>query len=398
MSAPLCTHKEIRHAAAIILIGGEPEEEQSYTAKQMRQAVRNGGAKLIIVNERPIRLTDSATQFVHVNTGTIDAFALALSGTSDNGLAAKLGVSPEEIELVRSTLKAADGDVIVMTGDDLSRESIAVIAGSAAGLGGENGRVLLHPLPAYNNSVGAHDLTDGRASVEDVCGGSKALLIGGSLQDASVLAGKDFVVVQEMFLTETTEHADVVLPAASFAEVDGTYTNNSGFVQRVRKAIDPVHQSKSDWIITSSIAKEMGVDFGHNMSASAAFRDVTSNVAGYKGLRYPDLKDESNPASAEYEINESPDISAAAAKLEEMAGQLPESGTKNTDRPKVGHKLHRLTTMTSKTKQFHLLANGNPKPQDLLVSPLAQFNLDGTPQNGNGHEIEAGESAEVETA
>ena len=46
--------------------------------------------------------------------------------------------------------------------------------------------------------------------------------------------------------------------------------------------------------------------------------------------------------------------------------------------PPVGHKLHRLTVMTGKTPQFHLLANGNPKPDNLLVSPLVEFNLDGT--------------------
>lgn len=53
---------------------------------------------------------------------------------------------------------------------------------------------------------------------------------------------------------------------------------------------------------------------------------------------------------------------------------------RNTETPKVGHKLHRLTTMTEKTAQFHLLAHGNPKPENLLVSPLVQFNLDGTPR------------------
>ena len=51
-----------------------------------------------------------------------------------------------------------------------------------------------------------------------------------------------------------------------------------------------------------------------------------------------------------------------------------------TSAPRIGHKLHRLTTMTSKTPQFHLLANGNPKPENLLVSPLVQINADGTPR------------------
>jgi hypothetical protein len=59
---------------------------------------------------------------------------------------------------------------------------------------------------------------------------------------------------------------------------------------------------------------------------------------------------------------------------------MPAEGTKNTVTPKVGHKLHRLTVMTSKTPQFHLLAHGNPKPENLLVSPLVQFELNGTPK------------------
>jgi hypothetical protein len=62
---------------------------------------------------------------------------------------------------------------------------------------------------------------------------------------------------------------------------------------------------------------------------------------------------------------------------------MNDSGEKNTVTPKIGHKLFRLTTMTSKTPQFHLLAHGNPKPENLLVSPLVQFTPDGkTSQEG----------------
>jgi NADH-quinone oxidoreductase subunit G len=79
LSVPLCTHNDIRYASTIVLIGGEPDEEQTYTAKQIRQAVKNGGAKFIVINDSPIRLTTRASQFVHVNVGSIDAFALAAS-------------------------------------------------------------------------------------------------------------------------------------------------------------------------------------------------------------------------------------------------------------------------------------------------------------------------------
>jgi hypothetical protein len=66
--------------------------------------------------------------------------------------------------------------------------------------------------------------------------------------------------------------------------------------------------------------------------------------------------------------------------LAERIKNLPEDVEKITETPRVGHKLHRLTTLTSKTPEFHLLANGNPKPENLFVSPLLQFNLDGTPR------------------
>ena len=381
LSAPLCTHKEIRHAATIVLIGGEPEEEQSYTAKQIRQAVRNGGAKLICINDTPINLSRRATQFVHVNPRTVDAFALGfVDESSDAKIAEKCGVDAGVIEAAGKIIEETQGDLIIMIGSELSAEAQALIAASAGSLAGEGRRVLLHPLAKYNNSIGANDVTAGRKTVDEVVKSSKALLIGGSLQDASVLAGKDFVVVQELFQTETTDHADVVFPAASFAEVDGTFTNNAGNVQRVRQAIEPVHQAKPDWMITSLLAKEMGTPITSELSASAIFRALADSVPAYEGLRYPSLKDESSPVQAKYALVSGKDMSTEIAAVKNWLDSVSPSGEKNTAVPKVGHKLHRLTTMTSKTQQFHLLAHGNPKPANLMVSPLIQFGLDGTPR------------------
>jgi NADH-quinone oxidoreductase subunit G len=378
LSVPLCTHNDIRYASTIVVIGGEPEEEQTYTAKQIRQAVRNGGAKLIVINDTPIRLTTRATLFVHVNSGSIDAFALAAVEPSFDADAAKaMGIDTKEIDAVRKTIFETEGDVIIMIGAELSGDAQAVLAGNASSLAGEGRRVLLHPLAPYNNSLGAIDMLPGGKSVDEVVKNSKALLIAGSLQDASILNGKEFVVVQELFESETTEHADVVLPAASFAEVDGTFTNNAGNVQRVRKAIEPVHRSKPDWMITGLIAKAMGAELGE-MTASAIFRSIADSLPAYSGLRYPMLKDESNPVQVKHSIVEG-DVSA---NVEGLKRSLESHGgcEKNHQMPQVGHKLHRLTTMTSKTPQFHLLANGNPKPENLLVAPLSQFELDGTPR------------------
>lgn len=392
LSAPLATHHDIRYAKTIVLIGGEPEEEQTYTAKQIRQAVRNGGAKLIVVNERPINLTRNATQFVHVNAGSIDAFALAFLGESDDKLIAeKCGIDSAQIEAAGKTIEASAGDVVIMVGADLSPEAQALIAASAGSVASEGRRVLLHPLPLYNNSVGAIDVLPDAETAEGAAAKSKAILVAGSLQNPELLKGKDFVIVQELFETETTAFADVVLPAASFAEVDGTFTNNAGNVQRVRRAIDPLHQSKPDWMIANMIAREMGVDLGFETSASGVFRKLADSVAAYDGLRYPALKDESSPVQAKYEMVSGRDVSAVTDAVRKNA-ESSTPGQKIMETPRVGHKLHRLTTMTSKTAQFHLLAHGNPKPENLLLSPLQQFGLDGQPvTNGKAEAVAAGD-------
>jgi len=382
LSAPLATHKEIRHAKTILLIGGEPEEEQSFTAKQIRQAVRNGGAKFLLVNETPIRLASQAHQFLHVNKCALEAVVLAILEGSTDALAAKAGVAKADLDSLVASIKGAEGDLVIMFGADLAPAAQAALSASAAGLGGDKARVLLHPLPLHNNSVGAHDMTPKRKALGDVVKNSTALLIGGSLPEdlAAELQGKNFIVVQEMFETETTKYADVVLPAASFAEVDGTYTNNTGFVQRVRQSIEPIHQAKADWVITSLIAKQLEVDFGFNMAATAVFKQLADATPAYDGIRYPHLKDESRPVQVKHTLKGKGDMSSSIEAMRSAVAALPNNGEKTAETPKVGHKLHRVTTMTGKTEQFHLLAAGNPKPENLLVSPLVQFNLDGSPK------------------
>jgi NADH-quinone oxidoreductase subunit G len=380
LTAPLATHDEILNAAAIVLIGGEPEEEQTFTAKQIRQAVRNNGAKFICVSDTPTNLArQAATQFIHVNEGSLDAFALGFADQFDKTVLKKLGVEKSEIDRLAEGIAAAEGDLVIMIGNDLSQEAQAAVASASPNFASDKRRVLLHPLPLYNNSVGAFDMTLDRKTAAEVAANSKALLVGGSLQDANVLAGKDFVAVQELFLTDTTEQADVIFPAASFAEVDGTFTNNAGNVQRVRKAIEPLHRSKPDWMITALIARAMDVEIVPEWSAAAIFRQLADATPAYSGLRYPALKDESHPARAKHTIGEQKNLSTEINVLKKRLETMPDEGVKNMTTPRIGHKLHRLTTMTSKTPQFHLLANGNPKPENLLLSPLVQFDLEGKP-------------------
>ncbi len=380
LSVPLATHKDVRYAKTIMLIGGEPEEEQTFTAKQIRQAVRNDGATLIVVNDTPIRLAAKAKHFVHISPNSYDAFALAFADSATTDLAAKLGVELSIFDDLTKTIGETSGELVIILGSDLSAEATALLSSSAANFGSDARRVVIQLLANYNNSVGAHDMMPAKKSVAEVAAAAKALVVGGSLQDPSVIANAEFVVVQELFETETTDLADVVFPAASFAEVDGTYTNNTGFVQRVRRSIEPIHQAKADWLITSAIAREMGKDFDYNSAATAVFKAISDTVPAYQGLRYPNLKDESRPVQVRHELNPETDVASVKARLQNRVDELPADAAKIDETPRIGHRLHRLTTMTSKTAQFHLLAHGNPKPDNLLVSPLVQFNLDGSPK------------------
>ena len=101
----------------------------------------------------------------------------------------------------------------------------------------------------------------------------------------------DFFVVQDIFLTETALMADVVLPAASFAEKDGTFSNTERRVQRVRKAVEPPGISQADWWITCQIARRMGGKGFDFKDASQVMEEIASLTPSYGGITYKRLED-----------------------------------------------------------------------------------------------------------
>jgi formate dehydrogenase alpha subunit len=106
----------------------------------------------------------------------------------------------------------------------------------------------------------------------------------------SALKKVDFLVVQDIFLTETARLADVVLPGASFAEKDGTFTNVERRVQRVKKAFDPLGNSKADWEIICLLAQAMGYEFEYQ-SAKEIFDEMVSVSPIYKNMSYDEIGD-----------------------------------------------------------------------------------------------------------
>ena len=96
----------------------------------------------------------------------------------------------------------------------------------------------------------------------------------------------EFIICQDIFLTETAQMADVVFPAASFAEKDGTFTNSERRVQRIRQAIEPVGDSKADWWIICEVARRMGAAGFDFETPEQVFEEITTVTPSYAGITY----------------------------------------------------------------------------------------------------------------
>ena len=101
----------------------------------------------------------------------------------------------------------------------------------------------------------------------------------------------DFLVVQDIFLTETAKLAHVVLPAACFAEVDGTFTNTERKVQRIRKAVEPPGAARADWEIVAELAGRLGQPMSY-AGAEAIMAEIARVTPSYCGISYPRLERE----------------------------------------------------------------------------------------------------------
>ncbi len=99
------------------------------------------------------------------------------------------------------------------------------------------------------------------------------------------LEATEFLIVQDIFLTETAELADVVLPAACYAEKDGTFTNTERRIQRVRKAVEAPGEAKADWVIIMELMRMLGYDKTYR-HPSEIMDEIASVTPIYGGISY----------------------------------------------------------------------------------------------------------------
>jgi len=155
-------------------------------------------------------------------------------------------------------------------------------------------------IPAMFDAAG-----DGQIKAMYIMGEDPVLTDANANHVEKALQGLDFLVVQNLFMTETAKLADVVLPAASFAEKDGTFTNTDRRVQRVRRAISPIGDSRPDWRIIIELSARMGyrMEYSHpreimaEMTAlSPIYAGVTYERIEQAGLQWP-VPNEQHPGT-----------------------------------------------------------------------------------------------------
>ena len=136
-----------------------------------------------------------------------------------------------------------------------------------------------------------HAVEEGKVKAMYIMGENSVLSDPNSNRTRRALEKLDFLVVQDIFLTETAKYAHVVLPAACFAEKEGTFTNTERRVQKLGKALEPPGEAKADWQIICQLAAKFGYQMEYG-SAAEIMNEIASLTPIYGGITYDRLNEE----------------------------------------------------------------------------------------------------------
>src|SRR6267378_301200 len=314
----LLTMEQLYQSKAVLLVGNDPTNQNPLVGWQIRSGIRHHGTKLFVINSSEIKLKRKATQFVKVDAGQ-EVGVLRWLAHEEGQLAPEL---VEQLVLLKAGLEA-ENDVAIVFGAEVSGAAISVLAAFGSKLPGKTRYMVLGD---YANSRGAADMgvlpdrlpgyahvdnAAAREALEKLWGSvipSKAGLTAPQIVEAAQ-AGKlkalyvvganplahygaknagrgklDLLIVHEMFLTETAKAADIVFPAASAYEKDGTVTNTSGEIQMLHKGAE-VMGPRSDFDLLRILSHQLEkVGLGkafHYKTPSAVFEEIRKAVPGY---------------------------------------------------------------------------------------------------------------------
>jgi NADH-quinone oxidoreductase subunit G len=314
------TMADIYTAQAVLLIGNDVTNQNPLVAWQIRTGVRHHGTRLYAINGQESKIHRQAVQVIQTPKGGERAALRWLA----HGEGQFDVPTTEALVRIKAALEA-EKDVVILFGADIQGPAIHDLVSFAVRLGGQR---RFMALGDYSNSRGAADMgvlpdrlpgyahvteASSRERFGNIWGGVdlptapgfstrqmmeaaatgklKALYVIGanpvktfSLAQPDKVAGLELLVVHEMFLTETAQRADVVLPAASSYEKDGTLTNTAGEVQMTHRSIDP-QGPRSDFDLIRILSHQLsmlGVGSPIRLrTPEAAFDEIRQNVPGY---------------------------------------------------------------------------------------------------------------------
>ncbi len=304
---------------AILVVASDLHEEAPIWWLRVKQATERG-ATLAVLNLRRTRLDAHAKHIIHYGSGQVleTVHQLLNAAKVDAEISAN-----DAVQMAANALIEAENLVVFYGSEGLGYDESAQLARLLGnflllkqmdGEGGMHhaGRINngLIPVWPHANTQGVWDMGlrsdagPGYTAVDtpgldaaDIynavnTGGVKALFVMGAdpVGDGQ-LAGRgelDFLVVQELFLTETAKLADVVLPAQSWAEREGTYTSGERRIQRFYPAIQPVGECRPDWQILAQLGERVGMG-KPAFAASLVFREIAVTIPQYDGINYRSL-------------------------------------------------------------------------------------------------------------
>jgi len=284
------TMQDVLNASAILVVGGDPTYRHPLLAWQIRNNVRLHRARLYLINDREIKLCRQASKFVQVQPGELDQSVAYLANAKELGSSDTLDTIASQVTALAERI-CQENELVIIFGAELHRAAIDDLMRFGTTIPGTK----FICLGDHSNSRGAADMgmlpdllpgylpLDQRSRFEQAWGceipevpGLNLLQMFEAAKQRSLRAlyvvgsnpvlryGWDpfalkqaFVVVQDLFLTETANIADVVLPATSAYEKAGTLTNTCGEIQRLRKAADSMG-SRSDLEILMRLGMHMG--------------------------------------------------------------------------------------------------------------------------------------------
>jgi len=312
---------DIDHADAILVLDTELVEEAPILDLRVRKAVRRNGARLVVASARPSTLDPNAAAALRFAPGSAEAAIGALAsalGSSRAGALDELAVSARASEGFRAgspagaapaspadaVRAAADvlrdaGDVVVIWGERVGAaegalEALLALAGALAIEGKEESGLI--EVPAGTNGRGLREvgcvptlepgLED--ASPAEAAEPNTLLLFESSLPE-SRLAEAAAVVAFARFRDEALdEHADVIFPAAVYAEKEGTVTHPDGRLQRVRQALGHPGESRAGWWVLAELCERVGAGLGVQ-SAPAVTAAIAEAVPFYAGITLEEI-------------------------------------------------------------------------------------------------------------